>query len=173
MYTKCEWFRDGVNKVFGAVRDGIKLVIDKIKNIMDFEWKLPDIKMPDISIKGKFSLNPPSVPKFYLKWNKDGAILNKPTIFGMAGGVLQGGGEAGKEAVLPIEKLKTYIREELKINNQYLADVFKEALSELKIICENNVQIGDKQIADIVAKAVIKIIDSKQKGNGIAKGVFA
>ena len=173
LYTKCEWFRDGVNKVFGAVRDGIKLVIDKIKNIMDFEWKLPDIKMPDISIKGKFSLNPPSVPKFYLKWNKDGAILNKPTIFGMAGGVLQGGGEAGKEAVLPIEKLKAYIREELKINNQYLADVFKESLSELKIICENNVQIGDKQIADIVAKAVIKIIDSKQKGNGIAKGVFA
>ena len=86
---------------------------------------------------------------------------------------MQGGGEAGKEAVLPIEKLKTYIREELKINNQYLADVFKEALSEMKIICENNVQIGDKQIADIVAKAVIKIIDSKQKGNGIAKGVFA
>ena len=173
LYKKCDWFRDGVNKVFGAVRDGIKSAIDKIKSIMDFEWKLPKIKLPKFSITGKFSLSPPSVPKLSVKWNADGAILNRPTIFGMAGGALQGGGEAGKEAVLPIEKLKTYIREELKINNQYLADVFKEALSEMKIICENNVQIGDKQIADIVAKAVIKIIDSKQKGNGIAKGVFA
>ena len=173
LYKKCDWFREGVNKVFSAVRDGIKSAIDKIKSIMDFKWKLPEIKLPKFSITGKFSLSPPSVPKISLKWNADGAILNRPTIFGMAGGVLQGGGEAGKEAVLPIEKLKTYIREELKINNQYLADVFKEALSELKIICENNVQIGDKQIADIVAKAVIKIIDSKQKGKGIAKGVFA
>ena len=173
LYKKCDWFRDGVNKAFNSLKDGLGKIIEKIKSLFKFEWKLPKIKLPKFSITGKFSLSPPSVPKFSVKWNKDGAILNRPTIFGAANGMLQGGGEAGKEAVLPIEKLKTYIRDELKINNQYLADVFREALSELKIICENNVQIGDKQIADIVAKVVIKIIDSRQRGRGIAKGVIA
>lgn len=172
LYKKCDWFRNGVNKAFEALKNGVKKVIDKIKNFMKFEWKLPKLKLPQVSIKGKFSLSPPSVPKFSIKWNADGVILNKPTLFGMAGGVLQGGGEAGKEAVLPIEKLKRYIKEELQFNNQYLAEVFKEALKELKIICENNIQIGNREISEIVAKAVMKIIDSNQVGRNVAKGAL-
>lgn len=170
LYAKCEWFRDGVNKIFETIANIVKNAINKIKNYMKFKWELPKLKLPQVSIKGKFSLSPPSVPKFSIKWNADGAILNKPTLFGMAGGVLQGGGEAGKEAVLPIEKLKSYIKEELQFNNQYLAEVFKEALKELKIICENNIQIGNKEISEIVAKAVMKIIDNNQIGRNVAKG---
>lgn len=170
LYAKCEWFRDGVNKIFKTIANIVKNAINKIKNYMKFKWELPKLKLPQVSIKGKFSLSPPSVPKFSIKWNADGAILNKPTLFGMAGGVLQGGGEAGKEAVLPIEKLKSYIKEELQFNNQYLAEVFKEALKELKIICENNIQIGNKEISEIVAKAVMKIIDNNQIGRNVAKG---
>lgn len=172
LYAKCEWFRDGVNKIFGTIANIVKRAINKIKSYMDFKWELPKLKLPEVSIKGKFSLSPPSVPKFSMKWNADGAILNKPTLFGMAGGVLQGGGEAGKEAVIPIEKLKSYIKEELQSNNQYLAEVFKEALKELKIICENNIQIGNKEISEIVAKVVMKIIDSNQIGRNVAKGAL-
>lgn len=172
LYAKCEWFRDGVNKIFGTIANIVKRAINKIKSYMDFKWELPKLKLPEVSIKGKFSLSPPSVPKFSMKWNADGAILNKPTLFGMAGGVLQGGGEAGKEAVIPIEKLKSYIKEELQSNNQYLAEVFKEALKELKIICENNIQIGNREISEIVAKAVMKIIDSNQIGRNVAKGAL-
>lgn len=172
LYAKCEWFRDGVNKIFKTIANIVKNAINKIKNYMNFKWELPKLKLPQVSIKGKFSLSPPSVPKFSIKWNADGAILNKPTLFGMAGGVLQGGGEAGKEAVLPIEKLKSYIKEELQFNNQYLAEVFKEALKELKIICENNIQIGNREISEIVAKAVMKIIDSNQVGRNVAKGAL-
>ena len=172
LYAKCEWFRDGVNKIFKTIANIVKNAINKIKSYMNFKWELPKLKLPQVSIKGKFSLSPPSVPKFSIKWNADGAILNKPTLFGMAGGVLQGGGEAGKEAVLPIEKLKSYIKEELQFNNQYLAEVFKEALKELKIICENNIQIGNKEISEIVAKVVMKIIDSNQIGRNVAKGAL-
>lgn len=42
-----------------------------------------------------------------------------------------GGGEAGAEAVLPIELLKTYIRDEMQSNNAALAQMIAEALSEL------------------------------------------
>ncbi|MDO8161734.1 phage tail tape measure protein, partial [Bacillus toyonensis] len=39
-----------------------------------------------------------------VKWNAKGGIFTRPTIFGMNGGQLQGAGEAGREAVLPLNK---------------------------------------------------------------------
>ncbi len=41
----------------------------------------------------------------------DAYILSNPTIFGMSGGSLLGGGEAGPEAVVSTEKLGTIVRE--------------------------------------------------------------
>ena len=48
-------------------------------------------------------LSPPSVPHLSIDWYKEGGILTKPTVFGMNGSSLMAGGEAGKEAVLPLK----------------------------------------------------------------------
>ena len=53
-----------------------------------------------------------------MKWNAEGGILDKPTIFGMTGDTLLGGGEAGKEAIAPIDTLQTYIREAVRQDNE-------------------------------------------------------
>lgn len=45
-----------------------------------------------------------SVPKFSVKWNALGGIFNRPTIFSTQAG-MQGVGEAGAEAVLPLDTL--------------------------------------------------------------------
>lgn len=92
------WFKDK----FQAAKDGIMDVWSKIK------LNLPKIKLPHFSISGKFSLNPPSVPKLSVEWYKNGGIFTKPTIFNTPYG-LKGVGEAGAEAVLPIDRLQGYI----------------------------------------------------------------
>ena len=65
--------------------------------------------MPHFKIEGKLSLNPPSVPKLKIDWYAKGGIMTKPTFFGMNGNHAMVGGEAGYEAIIPIEKLQTYI----------------------------------------------------------------
>lgn len=105
-----------VQSIFGSIYNSIKSKIDsakeavrsainKIKGFFNFSWSLPKIKLPHFSIDGKFSLNPPSVPKLSIDWYKDGGILTQPTIFGASGNTLSVGGEAGPEAVLPLSVL--------------------------------------------------------------------
>jgi phage-related protein len=76
----------------------VKDQIDKIKGFFDrLNIKFPHIKLPHFSIKGEFSLKPPSVPYLGVDWYAKGGIFNRPSIIGV--------GEAGTEAVLPIDRL--------------------------------------------------------------------
>lgn len=50
------------------------------------------------------------LPNFNVKWNAEGGILDKATIFGRVGDTLLGGGEAGAEAIAPIDTLLDYVR---------------------------------------------------------------
>ena len=76
-----EGIKNGISTKINAARDTVKSAIEKIKSFFNFTWKLPDLKVPDIAITGSFSLNPPSVPHFSVKWHADGAIFSRPTIF--------------------------------------------------------------------------------------------
>ena len=95
--------KSGITEKINGARDAVKTAIDKIKSFFNFSWSLPKLKMPTIKITGKFSLSPLSVPKFSISWNKLGGIFDKPTLFNY-GDSLQGIGEDGAEAVVPLEK---------------------------------------------------------------------
>lgn len=162
LYNKCEWFRNGVNRIFGGIKDFIGETVKNIRRFFDFDWELPRIKLPHFSISGGFSLNPPRIPKFSVAWYAKGGILNSPTIFGMNGSQFMGGGEAGQEAVLPVELLKKFIREENQLNNHELVaaimDVFKEIVFSPEII----MYLGNEKLVDILSDEVkIKIGDSQ------------
>ena len=89
------------NKMNNA-RDKVKTVIDKIKGFFNFTWSLPKLKMPHLKITGEFSISPPKVPKFSVDWYARGGVFDKPTLF-TSGGRLGGLGEAGAEAIVPLE----------------------------------------------------------------------
>lgn len=170
LYNKCDWFRDGVNKIFGNIKNFLNGIKTWLKNLFNFKWELPKIKLPHFKITGEFSLNPPSVPKLGVSWYAKGGILNRPTAFGINGNDWMVGGEAGKEAVLPIELLKQYIRDENEYNNSRLAALIKEAISELKIVTENNIYIGDRKILTQLAELVIKKISMNSADLKAVKG---
>lgn len=107
--------------------------IEKIKEAFNFEWKLPDLKLPHIKIEGEWSFNPPKVPTFGIEWYKDGGIMTDPTVFGFnpTTGKAMVGGEAGPEAVAPIETLQKYVAEAVDNRNEALIEVLTQILKAI------------------------------------------
>ena len=94
-----------------AARAAVAQAIENIKACFNFEWHLPSLKLPHISIKGEWGFNPPRYPSFDIQWYKQGGILSGAQIFGTMGNRLLGGGEAGPEAVLPLRSFYDELRE--------------------------------------------------------------
>ena len=91
------------DSILSSAANIVKSGIDKIKSFFNFSWSLPKLKLPHFSVSGKFSLNPPSAPKFSISWYKFGGVFDKTTLFPF-GGSVGGLGEDGAEAIVPLEK---------------------------------------------------------------------
>lgn len=94
-----------------AAKDKVSGIIDSIKGFFDLsggEFKLPKIKMPHFSITPKGwkigDLLKGKIPKLGISWYAKGGVFDKPTLFGYGNGAIGGLGEAGAEAVVPLEK---------------------------------------------------------------------
>ena len=97
---KFKKIKDAIIEPVVQAKDKIKEVIESIKDFF-FNIKLPKfgLKTSTKTIAGKEISFPSGID---VKWNAKGGIFNQPTIFGTSGGKLQGAGEAGPEAVLPL-----------------------------------------------------------------------
>lgn len=171
---KFEDIKNGIKEKIEWARDKVDNAIEKIRGFFNFNWELPKIKLPHFSIVGDFGINPPRTPHFSVEWYKDGGILQSPTLFGMNAGKLLGGGEAGKEAVLPIDLLRRYMREENQENNVTLVkafiEAFKELLDEIDIVPEVNLYLGDRKLADTFYDMIIRKINGKERNRRRAEG---
>lgn len=91
-----------------AAKNTISRIIDTIKGFFsNLHLRIPKIEMPPLPhfhLDGSFSLKPPSVPHLSVDWHAKGGIFTQPTIFGANNGNLQGAGEAGPEAALPLNE---------------------------------------------------------------------
>ena len=143
---------NGIKSTFSSVWEGAKNIvsnaINRIKSFLNFHWELPRLKLPHISISGRFSINPPSAPHFSIQWYKkamdEGMILNAPTIFGAAGGKLLGAGDAGPEAVVGAGSLRSMIQEAVASQTATLATALGG---------DTYVYIGEQQLDAIIQKS--------------------
>lgn len=176
--------KSGFQSKLDAAHSIVTGVIDKIKGAFNFKWKLPDLKLPHISVSGgeaPFGIGGKgSLPKFDIKWYASGGIMTAPTIFGAAGGKLLGGGEAGAEAILPLsalwDKLKIFIHDALTNDNDDKKSSVSTVLSAITKKEIRTVESRDKETVKerevysergkgqtIIQKLEIKVDISKMK----------
>lgn len=132
--------KDITDKIQKA-RDKVSEVIEEIKGFFEFEFSWPHLPLPH------FSISPPgwkigdllegSIPSLGIEWYAKGGILNSPTIFGMNGNNAMIGGEAGAEAVAPIETLQGYVAAAVASQNMMLVEALDRIHSAILSLDEN------------------------------------
>ncbi|WP_174850542.1 phage tail tape measure protein [Streptococcus suis] len=99
--------KNTISIAINGARDAVSNAINAIKNLFNFQIRWPHIPLPHFRVSG--SANPldwlkGGIPRISIDWYAKGGILTKPTAFGVNGNSLMVGGEAGKEAVLPLNE---------------------------------------------------------------------
>ena len=90
--------KSAITNPIQSAKDKIKGIINKIKGYFPIKVGklLSGIKLPHFKITGDFSIKNKTVPKLSIDWYKTGGIFDGPQVIGV--------GEAGPEAVVPLDK---------------------------------------------------------------------
>lgn len=100
-----EGIKGAISGAINGAYNAVSSAIGAIKGLFNFQISWPHIPLPHFSISG--SPNPldwlsGGLPSIGIEWYAKGGIMTKPTIFGQNGNNLMVGGEAGNEAILPL-----------------------------------------------------------------------
>lgn len=103
--------KSAITSPIQAAKGVISGIVDSIKRLFNFKLKFPDIKiphfaLPHFSVSGGFDLKQwakgRGFPSLNVDWYAKGGLMTSPTMFGMNGDRPMVGGEAGNEAILPL-----------------------------------------------------------------------
>ena len=161
--------KDTIGNAINGAKDLVGRAIEAIKGFFNFEFRWPHIPLPHFSISG--SLNPVDwlsngLPSIGVEWYAKGGILTKPTVFGSNGNSLMVGGEAGNEAVLPLnERTLGAIGRGIAQTMGGLSPVINVSISGNNISEEMDIN----RIADVVAQ---KIADELQRKTQLRGGLI-
>ena len=100
-----EGIKGAISGAIDGAKSAVGSAIEAIKGFFNFQISWPHIPLPHFSISG--SANPldwlsGGLPSIGIEWYAKGGIMTKPTIFGQNGNNVMIGGEAGDEAILPL-----------------------------------------------------------------------
>lgn len=141
--------KNGVKGAWDSIRNAVQNAVNKVKGCMNFSWSLPKPSIPKFSVSGGKAPwgfgGKGKLPSISIRWNAQGGIFDSPTIFNTSRG-FQGVGEAGAEAILPLDRLWD--------------EMDKRFAQQNKVLSNNNNNGGDIHIT--------LTMDGKE----IAKGVY-
>ena len=132
--TKVTSILDNIKGKFTSVFDNVKHVVETsinfVKNLFNFEWSLPHLKLPHLTVSGSLDLFavPPQIPSVSVEWY--GKAMNEPymfndaTIFGSANGKLLGAGERGSELLIGTNKLMEMMQEAVGSDRSVVINVY-------------------------------------------------
>ena len=111
-------------------------------------WSIPKPKIPKVTV----SINYKSIagvsipyPSFGITWNAKGGIFKRPTIFATANAGLQGVGEAGAEAILPLNDFYKHL--DNKIDNMNTGNIININLDNVNVNNDMDIEHLTEQIA--------------------------
>jgi len=138
-----------------AAKSTISGIVSAIKGFFsNMHLSIPKISlpaMPHFSISGGFDLKKMTVPHLNVKWYAKGAVFKKPTLFNGPTGV-SGAGEAGPEAMLPLNKSTLSM-----IGDQISKNMKSAPIININVSVDGNT--NDKDLANRIAG----MIEEKQR----------
>ncbi len=149
-----------VTNAFNSAKELFSKGVETLKGLLNFKWELPKLKMPHFKVTGKLSLDPRNfqLPKVSVDWYKkaydEPYLLDRPTIFGAAGGRLLGGGEgSGSELVVGTNKLMNMMKQAVGGlgNNPITINVYGAEGQDVR------------ELAKAVSEEMQKLIDDRGK----------
>lgn len=146
-----ETVKEVFEKVYNAIVEPIEKAKEKVSEIVG---KIKDALNIDTTVET--TVKSSNVQTARVKAHAEGGILTKPTIFGYtpSSGTYHLGGEAGAEAVAPIDKLQGYVRAAVAAENEGQESLLKAILTVLQAILDKDtsVYLNSKEISKAVNK---------------------
>lgn len=160
-------FSNGVNWVLEKLNDlkeRVLSIADNLKSAFSFEWRLPNLKLPHLQVHWDpvdnvlanfFGVT--AFPRLSVSWFARGGILDGAQIFGRMGSTLLGGGEAGREAVLPLDR-----------NTDWMDQVAERVVAMLGFQSggDVNVTIPVTLDGDVITKVVARNLRQRARATG-------
>ena len=149
--------KTAITRPIESARDTVLNIIQRIKDTFaNLKITIPKPKLPHIEVDwrsvgiGDARIN---IPKFSLNWYKTGGIFDRPSVIGV--------GEAGTEAVIPLDKLPGLI-----------AGALREAMGGNQTamaggITVQNMYVRNDQDIKLVARELYNLQQQNARGRGL------
>ena len=160
--------KNSIGNAINGAKDLVSSAISAIKGLFNFSVSWPHIPLPHFSVSG--SANPldwlsKGVPSISIEWYAKGGIMTKPTIFGMNGNNMMVGGEAGNEAVLPLNERT------LGAIGRGIAQTMGDNPTSINITITGNIVREEADISRIADQVAQRIADELQRKTQLRGGI--
>lgn len=111
--SKLESIRQAFSSKMDAAKTAVSTAISSIKGLFNFQWELPQIKMPHFSWSWQDVGGIVKLPKISVSWYKKAyenpVLFNSPTVIPTAAGLKGFGDGHGAEIVMGLDKLRALV----------------------------------------------------------------